>query len=322
MFLEWLLRVLFGKSPKAGYSIRGFWGEIKHYNKNNVQTGYTIKGFWGERRRYDMNGNLKSVSVKNFWGGYNTYDAEGNLIRRSHKNFGGGYSTFDKSGKKVQESYHDFWGGFAHYDMEKPAPVQTKHVEKKPVQPLRDVQKPIAAARRYEKPDVKEKQTLPVPDTGKLYAESKMRTDSIRKQKGDAHYYAGISESGKDGEDKQYIRLLVFRYQQFTEFPAIAYLEGNKIIVEPLQLGVGTFDFPVSEIGKAKEEKVADMDMEVMDDEFLACMEAGVGKEFEDLLPEYSFDATGISRSQYVLECGMVLTEKSMDALRGCIVNN
>lgn len=62
---------------KTGYSIKGFWGQIKHYNKDGVQIGYTVKWFWGVRRRYDMNGNLVSYSVKNFWGGRNTYEQKG-----------------------------------------------------------------------------------------------------------------------------------------------------------------------------------------------------------------------------------------------------
>ena len=118
MFLVRFLKALLKGCPKSGYSIKGFWGQIKHFNKHGVQIGYTVKGFWGQRKRYDMNGNLKSVSWKNFWGGYNTYDADGNLIRRSYRNLWGGYHTYNRAGKKIQGSYRNFWDGMNHYDVE------------------------------------------------------------------------------------------------------------------------------------------------------------------------------------------------------------
>ena len=105
------------KSTKRGYSIKGFWGETKHYNKYHQQTGYSVKGFWGGRKRYDMNGNLKSYTLKSFWGGYDTYDKDGNLIRRSRKNFGGGYNAYNREGKKVMETYKAFGGGLNHFDV-------------------------------------------------------------------------------------------------------------------------------------------------------------------------------------------------------------
>lgn len=67
---------------------------------------------------------------------------------------------------------------------------------------------------------------------------------------------------------------------------------------------------------KKRKEKISDLDMSVMDDEFLACIMSGVGKEFEDLLPEYPFEDGSICRTQYELDCGMVVTEKSMEELR------
>lgn len=119
MFWE-LLKSLLScfRTRKSGYSIRGFWGELRHFNKDGKQIGYTVKGFWGERKRYDMNGNLISYSCRNFWGGYNTYDPQGNLIRRSYRTFWGGYRTYNKAGKLIVESYRNFWEGFNHFDVE------------------------------------------------------------------------------------------------------------------------------------------------------------------------------------------------------------
>ncbi len=354
MFLVRFLKALFRGRPKSGYSIRGFWGQIKHFNKDNVQIGYTIKGFWGQRKRYDMDGNLKSVSWRNFWGGYNTYDAEGNLIRRSYRNFWGGYNTYNRDGKKIQESYRNFWEGLTHYDVENPDTYETFTVEKRTAlktsvrktsnsHPLPSNQHPITSDVKCDIPVSKEKSSMPTSGEWDFYAKSETRTEYTEKQKEDAHtgvdvvscaknvtctstekrnlnkdarYYPSINECMKDKEIMQYTRLLVFKYKQFAEFPAIAYLDGNKVKVEPLQVGVNPFEFSVSEIEKAQEEKVADMDMSVIDDEFLSCIVSGVGREFKDLLPEYLFSGSDIYRIQYVLDCGMVVTEKSMEELR------
>lgn len=133
MFWEFLRRFIKGWfSPnRRGYSLRGFWGEIKHFNKYGVQIGYSVKSFWGGRKRYDMNGNLISYTVRNFWGGYNTYDANGNLIRRSYRNFWGGYNTYNRAGNKIMESYQSFWGGMNHFDVEDSDSTETYMFEKR-----------------------------------------------------------------------------------------------------------------------------------------------------------------------------------------------
>lgn len=130
-------------------------------------------------------------------------------------------------------------------------------------------------------------------------------------------YYSGISECVNDKKIEHYVRLLVFQYKQFAEFPAIAYrMAGDRVRVEPLQMDVMPFEFSVSEIEKARKEMVTDLDMNVIDEEFMFCVVDGAGKEFEDLLPEYPFASGGVYRMQYVLECGMVITEMSMEELR------
>ena len=115
---------------RRGYSLRGFWGEIRHFDKNGVQIGYSVKSFWGGRKRYDMNGNLISYTLRNFGGGYNTYDANGNLIRKSYRNFWGGYNTYNRAGKKIMESYQSFWRGMNHFDVEASDSKETYVFEK------------------------------------------------------------------------------------------------------------------------------------------------------------------------------------------------
>lgn len=133
MFWDFLRRFIKGWffPNRRGYSLRGFWGEIKHFNKYGVQIGYSVKSFWGGRKRYDMNGNLISYTVRNFWGGYNTYDANGNLIRKSYRNFWGGYNTYNRAGKKIMESYQSFWGGMNHFDVEDSDSTETYLFEKR-----------------------------------------------------------------------------------------------------------------------------------------------------------------------------------------------
>lgn len=133
MFWDFLRRFIKGWffPNRRGYSLRGFWGEIKHFNKYGVQIGYSVKSFWGGRKRYDMNGNLISYTVRNFWGGYDTYDANGNLIRKSYRNFWGGYNTYNRAGKKIMESYQSFWGGMNHFDVEDSDSTETYLFEKR-----------------------------------------------------------------------------------------------------------------------------------------------------------------------------------------------
>ena len=377
MFLVRFLKALFKGRPKSGYSIKGFWGQIKHFNKHGVQIGYTVKGFWGQRKRYDMNGNLKSVSWKNFWGGYNTYDADGNLIRRAYRNFWGGYNTYNRAGKKIQESYRNFWDGMNHYDIENSDSGETFIVEKRAtsrvsvskepisgsgnitssnnfgknasatksstskqgssstVQTVRPVTEEKVAASKsvesepftketYLKTSASSQHTRTIKEDVHSVSDVRSGTDNRgsfetigkRKFNKDTNYYSSINECVKAREIAQYVRLLVFKYRHFVEFPAIAYIDGDMVKVEPLQVGAIAFVVSISEIANAREEKISDLDMSVMDDEFLACITSGVGKEFEDLLPEYPFEGGSICRTQYELDCGMVVTEKSMEELR------
>lgn len=388
MFLIRFLKALLKERPKSGHSIRGFFGEIRHFNKHGVQIGYTIRGFWGQRKRFDMDGNLVSVSWRNFWGGCNTYDAAGNLIRRSYRNIRGGYNTYDRFGKKIWESYRNFWNGMNHYDVENPDSEETFTVEKRKVS-MTNAEKAMlraldntmpsssaigntssityssnkqstglaayrTSARVVKEKTVESKTAVRKTADGKATesrnaecktvesnaaeskeAESKasdgkeaerqnvenkpVPRKSFEKQgsRKAVRYYSGISECVNDKKIEHYVRLLVFQHKNFAEFPALAYrMAGDRVRVEPLQMDITPFEFSVSEIEKARKEMVTDLDMKVIDEEFMFCVMDGAGKGFEDLLPEYPFASGGVYRMQYVLECGMVITEKSMEELR------
>ena len=38
-----ILDLFLEPTKKSGYSLRGFFGEIKHFNKHGVQIGYSLK---------------------------------------------------------------------------------------------------------------------------------------------------------------------------------------------------------------------------------------------------------------------------------------
>ena len=170
-------------------------------------------------------------------------------------------------------------------------------------------------------------ETVKVPkDTKNIYSDehagvevisySKEISSGVQNSNKTSTYYQSVHAFLENKSISQYAKLLVFKYEKMKEFPAIAYLHRNMVCVEPIVAGAEAFEFSVSEIEKAKEVQVTGLDMEVMDNEFLTCSLSNVGKEFEDLLPEYSLDNHGVYRTQYVFECGMIITENSMEELR------
>ena len=341
MCFDWLF-----KERKTGYSIRGFWGQLKHYNKDGVQIGYTVRGFWGQRKRYDMNGNLLHYTVRNFWGGYNTYDPQGNLIRRSHRNFWGGFNTYDKYGKKTHVSHKNFWEGLNHYEVD-----NTPKYESTYTAPKKSTYVPVSNASVQPIKQYTAYNTAKKPLASETKDSMEVKTDSLSANKGNYHSSVNISAVNKSIESKkenyslndipytapkidksaEYVsteekflnvpkedcaKLLVHSYKNMKEFPAVAYLSGGKFIVEPLILGGKAFEFDPSEIEKAVLKKVDGLDMNAVDTEFAAVCISDIGNEYEDLLPEYSWEYEGTSRNQYVFECGMIITEKSMKQLR------
>ncbi len=305
MFLIRILKYLLTGRYKTGYSIKGFWGEIKHYNKDGEQIGYTVKGFFGERKRYDMNGNLLYYTVKNFWGGYNTYDAQGNLIRRSRKSLFGGFLTFDKNGKKVGESYKNFWDGYDHYEV---APYEAdcyevKETKKAPMKmPKKESPKPVV------NPDQQKR------DYEKYVAYQGKKSDRTQV------CYETIAECLKDVKSiPQYTRILAFRYENLTEFPAIAYIEGKVIKVIPLLRQAKAFEIPLTDIHEAKFIEVTDLAMSALDNEFISLGNVELAHEFESLFPDYQFGADGIYRTQWELPSGLIVTEKSFHELKKLI---
>ena len=246
-----LLRTLWtglSRTRGCGYTLRGFWGQRKHYNKDGVQIGYSVKGFWGGWKRYDMEGNLISYTLRNFWGGYDTYDADGNLIRKSRRNFGGGFHTYDTTGKRVTESYRSFWGGVDHYEADAPAEVP-KTVAEMPTKtnptPENNVAKPTP---QVAVPIQTEKVTappMPKPAEDKedsfVHRDSQEYNDLLRSID---DMGAGTFEFREMSTEKDSVNILVFSYGKLKEFPAQAIFAEDTVRVVPLIKGVSGFTVP------------------------------------------------------------------------------
>lgn len=281
------------KKHKSGYSLRGFFGQTRHFNSNHEQTGYTVRGFFGGRKRYDMNGNLVSYTLRNFWCGYNTYDPDGNLKKRSRKNFFEGYTTYDPNWNKTHETYHNFMEGTTHYE-----------VKKNNNQSIESNNESYWEAKSYTKEKVSDVNT-PNP-----VAQIKQHIDRT------VEYYASIDEVANTVPVQKYARLLVFFYEDKKDFPAIAYMDNKNVKVMPLIIGQASFDIPYAQIATAQKQTINNLSMEDSDNEFLTFGISKLASEFEDLLPEYSFENSDICRTQYVFNCGLIITEKSMEELR------
>ena len=343
---RWLLGIFRGR--KSGYSVKSFWGIIKHYNKAGVQIGYSRKTFWGRMNRYDMEGKIVSYSVRNFWGGYNTYDAEGNLIRRSYKNIFGGFTTYDRYGKKIRESYKNFWEVLTHFDIETPDKYERVVFEKR--KPAQKVELSDYKKKKQEASELtisKKKQQLQASsiseeekvvasmhvtkdysaNTEYVYEES-IRPNSDKAPDGkniilsqqkigrNITYYPSVAECVKKHQGiKQYAKILVFEYKEQKEFPALAHICENVVIVTPLIQNAKTMEFPVAELKNVKITEVTGIDMNMVDNEFINVGVSSLAEEFEELLPEYQFGKEGMFRTQCELECGLSMTEKSIEEI-------
>lgn len=335
---RWLLGLFRGRGRKSGYSVKSFWGVIKHYNKDGVQIGYSRKTFWGRTNRYDMDGKLVSYSVRNFWGGYNTYDADGNLIRRSYKNIFGGYTTYDRYGKKIRESYKNFWEGLTHFDIESPDKYERVVFEKRRYTEKAEVSELTMPKKKQQlqTPSISEAEKVAAsPNVAKEYSanteyvyENSIRANSDKTSHGknitlsqqkierNIAYYPSVAECVKKHQGiKQYAKILVFEYKGQKEFPALAHICENSVIITPLIQNEKTMEFPVAELKNVRITEVTGIDMNMVDNEFINVGVSSLGEEFEELLPEYQFGKEGMFRTQCELKCGLIMTEKSIEEI-------
>ena len=101
---------------KKGYSAKGFFGQINHYDEDGNKIGESTRGFWGQANHYDTEGNKVGESTRGFMGQVNHYDVNGNKKIESVRNFWGGVNHYDEDGNKIGYSTPGFFGGSNHYE--------------------------------------------------------------------------------------------------------------------------------------------------------------------------------------------------------------
>jgi hypothetical protein len=129
-------------------------------------------------------------------------------------------------------------------------------------------------------------------------------------------YYPSVAECVKKSQGiKQYAKILVFEYKGRKEFPALAHICENAVIVTPLIQNEKTMEFPVAELKNVRITEVTGIDMNMVDNEFINVGVSSLAEEFQELLPEYQFGKDGMYRTQCELNCGLIMTEKSIEEI-------
>ena len=86
---------------KNGYSRKGAFGQINHYDENGHKVGESWPSLFGGMNEYDENGKKVGYSTQGLFGGYNHYD-------ESWHN--SGYTPFFDpwgSGRNIDESFDE-----------------------------------------------------------------------------------------------------------------------------------------------------------------------------------------------------------------------
>lgn len=272
----------------------------------------------------------------------------------SARGFWGGFRTYDRHGRKIIESYRTMWDGLNHYNVESPDPLETvrfelsnekkhnalqemKHVNNKKngKKKKSTVEVDCSCDHRAEK---EKSQKFSVDTERKFDADHskkiiKAETDHEKSEPSEraqeekinvadrfheeaVAYYKSLSDYTKTRSDqKPSAKILVFSYGEWKDFPACVYEKGNQLEVIPLIQGREKILISKEEMQKVTRRILSDLDMESMDREFHSFGLSQMAEEFTDLFPEYEFTVEGISRVEYELESGLILTEKSWDSL-------
>ena len=103
---------------KKGYSQRGLFGDINHYDANGKKIGESRPGIFGGYTNYDAKGNKVGHSDPGFFGGYNHYDNHGKKTGHSDPSLFGGYKHYDSKNKSTGSSDPNLTGGYNHSSSE------------------------------------------------------------------------------------------------------------------------------------------------------------------------------------------------------------
>lgn len=319
-----LLRVF--SKEKTGYTRRNFWGHSVHYNKDGEKVGWSRKNFWGGRNRYNKNDELTSYTMKNFWGGYNTYDPDGNLIKKSYKNVWGGHNTYDLDGNLEKQTVRNIWKGDDIYEGEPKENI--KHSKTKTVREQ--------TVRRNDNTDFRGNVTVNSSDnniTGKYISPTPLDKKYVvtpaavpdasvlmpnHKIDRNISYFDSVDEAvlhyGVPGE---YVKILAFSWNNHKEVPALAYLINDVIRIVPLIKNVEVVSFLKEEVNRIRKEVKENVTFEEMENSFLELGISKLGEDYEALFPEYCFNRLDGLIDVYHLPCGITITEKSVDNLKG-----
>ena len=99
---------------KGGYSKKGLFGNVTHYDSKGKKIGESRPGIFGGMNNYDANGKLTGHSERGFLGGVNHYDTHGNKIGHSDSGFLGGVNHYDANGHKIAHSDSGLFGTVHH----------------------------------------------------------------------------------------------------------------------------------------------------------------------------------------------------------------
>ena len=99
---------------KGGYSKKGLFGNVTHYDSKGKKIGESRPGIFGGMNNYDANGKLTGHSERGFLGGVNHYDTHGNKIGHSDSGFLGGVNHYDANGHKIAHSDSGVFGTYHH----------------------------------------------------------------------------------------------------------------------------------------------------------------------------------------------------------------
>lgn len=99
---------------KKGYSQRGLFGDINHYDENGKKIGESRPGLFGGYTNYDAKGNKVGRSDPGLFGSYNHYDNHGKKTGHSDPSFFGSYKHYDSKNKSTGSSDPNLMGGYNH----------------------------------------------------------------------------------------------------------------------------------------------------------------------------------------------------------------
>ena len=89
-------------SKKDGYSRRGLFGSINHYDSNGKKVGESRPGLFGGMNNYDANGHKTGSSQPGLFGGVNHYDNRGHKTGSSQPGLFGSMNHYASRGNRTQ----------------------------------------------------------------------------------------------------------------------------------------------------------------------------------------------------------------------------